>query len=135
MLSWSYQTSLNNNFLKTSLYWSFFLSIFIALISSRITSIYLVKYDAKAEALILWPPYARSWLIEKNPDATEDWRQEEKVATKNEMVIKASLTQWTWVWANSRRQWRTGKPGMLQFMGLPIVGHDLAIEQQQPGQK
>ena len=28
----------------------------------------------------------------------------------------ASLTQWTWVWANSRRQWRTGKPGMLQSM-------------------
>ena len=24
-----------------------------------------------------------------------------------------SLTQWTWVWANSRRQWRTGKPGVL----------------------
>ena len=22
----------------------------------------------------------------------------------------ASLTQWTWVWANSGRQWRTGKP-------------------------
>ena len=29
----------------------------------------------------------------------------------------ASLTQWTWVWANSRRWWRTGKPGVLQFMG------------------
>ena len=29
----------------------------------------------------------------------------------------ASLTQWTWVWANCRRWWRTGKPGMLQFMG------------------
>ena len=29
----------------------------------------------------------------------------------------ASPTQWTWVWANSRRYWRTGKPGMLQFMG------------------
>ena len=27
-----------------------------------------------------------------------------------------SLTQWTWVWANSRRQWRTGKPGVLQSM-------------------
>ena len=26
----------------------------------------------------------------------------------------ASLTQWTWVWANSRRQWRTGKPGLPQ---------------------
>ena len=22
----------------------------------------------------------------------------------------ASLTQWTWIWANYRRQWRTGKP-------------------------
>ena len=26
----------------------------------------------------------------------------------------ASSIQWTWVWANSRRWWRTGKPGMLQ---------------------
>ena len=30
----------------------------------------------------------------------------------------ASLTQWTWVWANSGRWWRAGKPGMLQSMGL-----------------
>ena len=29
----------------------------------------------------------------------------------------ASLTQWIWVWANSRRWWTTGKPGMLQSMG------------------
>ena len=29
----------------------------------------------------------------------------------------ASLTQWTWVWANSRRYWMTGKPGVLQSMG------------------
>ena len=29
----------------------------------------------------------------------------------------ASLTQWMWAWANSRRQWRTGKPGVLQPMG------------------
>ena len=29
----------------------------------------------------------------------------------------ASITQWTWVWANSRRQWRTEPPGMLQVMG------------------
>ena len=28
-----------------------------------------------------------------------------------------SLTQWTWVWASSRRWWRTGKPGVLQSMG------------------
>ena len=29
----------------------------------------------------------------------------------------ASLTQWTWVWASSRRRWRTGKPGVLQSIG------------------
>ena len=29
-----------------------------------------------------------------------------------------SWTQWTWVWANSGRQWRTGKPGVLQSMGV-----------------
>ena len=43
----------------------------------------------------------------------------------------ASLTQWTWVWANSRRYWRTGKPGMLQSTGSQTVEHDLVTEQQQ----
>ena len=28
----------------------------------------------------------------------------------------ASLTQWTWVWANSGRWWRTGRPGVPQSM-------------------
>ena len=32
-----------------------------------------------------------------------------------------SPTQQTWVWANSRRQWRTGKPGMLQFIASQRV--------------
>ena len=43
----------------------------------------------------------------------------------------ASPTQWTWVWANSRRWWRTGRPGVLQSMGLQRVGHNWAPEQQQ----
>ena len=29
----------------------------------------------------------------------------------------APPTQWTWIWTNSRRQWRTGRPGVLQSMG------------------
>ena len=37
----------------------------------------------------------------------------------------ASATQWTWVWANSRRSWRTGKPGVLQSMASQRVGHNL----------
>ena len=40
----------------------------------------------------------------------------------------ASLTQWTWVWVRSGSWWCTGKPGVLQFMGLQRVGHDWATE-------
>ena len=36
----------------------------------------------------------------------------------------------SWVWANPGRQWRTGKPGMLQFMRLQRAGHDLVTRQQ-----
>ena len=41
----------------------------------------------------------------------------------------ASLTQWAWVWASSRRWWKTGKPGMLQSMGSQRVGHDWVTQQ------
>ena len=41
----------------------------------------------------------------------------------------ASLTQWTWVWASSRRWWRTGKPSVLQATGSQRVGHDWETEQ------
>ena len=40
----------------------------------------------------------------------------------------ASLTQWTWVWVNSGSWWWTGRPGVLQSMGLQRVGHDWATE-------
>ena len=30
----------------------------------------------------------------------------------------ASPTLWTWVWVSSRSRWWTGKPGVLQSMGL-----------------
>ena len=35
---------------------------------------------------------------------------------------------WTWVWASSGSWWQTGKPGVLQSMGLQTVGHDWATE-------
>ena len=37
----------------------------------------------------------------------------------------ASPTQWTWVWASSGSWWWTGKPDVLQYMGLQRVGYDL----------
>ena len=40
----------------------------------------------------------------------------------------ASLTQWRWVWVNSGSWWWTGRPGMLQSMGLQRVRHDGVTE-------
>ena len=40
----------------------------------------------------------------------------------------ASPTRWTWVWVSSRSWWMTGKPGMLQSMGLQRVRHNWVTE-------
>ena len=45
--------------------------------------------------------------------------------------MDCSTTQWTWVWASSGRWWWTGKPGVLQSMGLQRVRQDWATEKQQ----
>ena len=39
-----------------------------------------------------------------------------------------SPTQRTWVWANSGKWWRTGKPGLLQSMESQRIGDDWATE-------
>ena len=40
----------------------------------------------------------------------------------------ASPTQWTWDWLHSRSWWWTGKPGVLQSMGLQRIGHPWTTE-------
>ena len=49
------------------------------------SSIFIGRTDAEAEAPILWPPDAKSWLIGKDLGAGKDWRKEKRV-TKDEMV-------------------------------------------------
>ena len=93
--------------------------------------IFIGRTDAEAETLLLWPPDAKSWLIWNDPDVGKDRRREENRTTEDEMVWMASLTQWTWIWANSGRWWRTGKPEVLQSMGSQRVWHKLGTEQQQ----
>ena len=44
------------------------------------------RTDAEAETAIIWPPYAKTWLISKDPDAVKYWSQEEKQMTEDEMV-------------------------------------------------
>ena len=47
--------------------------------------IFIGRTNAEAEATVLWPPNAKSWLIGKDPDAEKDWRQEEKETTEDDM--------------------------------------------------
>ena len=80
-----------------------------------------------AEALILWPPEVKNWLIRKDLDSGKDQRQEEKETIEDEMV------GWHH-WLNGRefeqtvRWWWTGKPGVLQSMELHRVGHNWVTE-------
>ena len=65
-----------------------------------------------AEAPILWSPDAKSRLTGK------DWRQGRLTAggegdNRGWDGWMSSLARWTWVWASSRRWWRTGKPEVL----------------------
>ena len=48
--------------------------------------VFIRRTDAEAEAPILWPSDAKSWLIGKDLDAGKDWGQEEKQVTENDMA-------------------------------------------------
>ena len=78
----------------------------------------------------------RNWSQDFNPNCPplyhftpggKDWGQDEKGSDRGGNGWMASLTQRTWVWANSGKSWRTGMPGMLQSMGLR---HDWTAKQQ-----
>ena len=44
------------------------------------------RTNSEAEAPTLWPPDVKSQLIGKDPDAGENWGQEEKGVTKDKRV-------------------------------------------------
>ena len=88
--------------------------------------VFIGRTDAEAETPVLWPPHGKSWLIGKDPYAGKDWKWEMKGTTEDEMA--GSPTWWTWVWVDSGCWWRTGRPGMLRFMGSQRVEYDWATE-------
>ena len=90
--------------------------------------IFVGRTDTEAETLILWPAYAKNWLIGKDPDAGKNWRQEKEGDDRGWDSWMALPTQRTWVWVSSRSWWWTGKPGTLQSMGLQRVRHDWVTE-------
>ena len=86
------------------------------------------RTDAEAETPILWPPDAKNRLTGNDHDGGKDWRAGGEGDDRGLDGWMASMTQCTWVWVNSGSWWWTGKPGMLQSMGLQRVGHDWATE-------
>ena len=89
--------------------------------------IFIGRSNAEVEAPILWPLDVKSWLMGKTLmlRKIEGMKRRSNRGWDGWMM---SLTQWPWVWANFRRWWMTGKPGMLQSMGSKRVGHDWVTE-------
>jgi len=48
--------------------------------------VFIGTTDAETETPILWPLYAKTWLIVKDSDVGRDWGQEEKGTTEDEMA-------------------------------------------------
>ena len=48
--------------------------------------LFIGRTDVEAQTWILWPTDAKNWLTGKDPDAGQDWRQEKKGMTEDEMV-------------------------------------------------
>ena len=70
----------------------------------------------------------RTDSFRKDPDAGKDWGQEEKGTTEDQMVgwhhrLNGHEFGWTLGFG-----WWTGRPGVLQFMGLQRAGHDWVTE-------
>ena len=97
--------------------------------------IFIGRTDAKAEAPVVWPPDAKSWLIGKDPT---HWKRPwcwERLRAGGEGGSRgwdgwiASPTQWTWVWASSRIWWRKGGPDGLWSIGSQKVRHNSVTRQ------
>ena len=87
--------------------------------------VFIGRTDVEAETPILRPPDVKNWLIGKDPDAGEDWRQEEKGTTENEMV---GWHHWLdgreFKWALGVGDGQGGLECCMQSMRLQRVGHD-----------
>ena len=78
-----------------------------------------------------WATWCKELTHGKRPWCWERLRAKREGGDRRWDGWMASLTQWTWVGANSRRLWRPGKLCMLQFTGFQRVRHNWKTEQPQ----
>ena len=78
-----------------------------------------------ANTLATWCKELTHW---KRPWCWERLKAEGEGDDRGWDGCMASLTWWTWVWTSSRSWWWTGKPGVLQSMGLQRVGNNWVTE-------
>ena len=93
--------------------------------------IYIGRADVESEASIIWPPDVKNWLTGKDPEARQDWRQEEKGMTEDEMVgwhhwLDGQEFRWTLGVGDGQGSLAWGSKEL--DMGLQRVGHDWATE-------
>ena len=87
-------------------------------------------WNVKYMNQVNWPPNANSWLTGGKSCCWERLKAEGEEGDRGWDGWMASPGQWIWAWANSKRWWGTGKPGMLQSVGSQRIRHELATEQQ-----
>ena len=91
--------------------------------------VFIGRTDVEAATPILWLTWVSEELTHlKRPWCWERLRAGGEGDDRGWDGWMASLTQWTWVWVDSGSWWWTGRPGVLQFMGLQRVGHDWATD-------
>ena len=83
-------------------------------------------WNWNSNTLATWCEELTHW--KKNPWCWERLRAGGEGDDRGWNVWMVSPTQWIWVWARFGSWWWTGKPGMLQSMGLQRVRHDWVIE-------
>ena len=87
--------------------------------------VFIGRTDVEVETPILWPPDVKNWVSNhKRPWCWERLRAGGEGDDRGRDGWMASPTQWTWVWVSSVSWWWTGRPGVLQSMGLQRVRHD-----------
>ena len=106
--------------------------------------VFIGRIDVEAETPKLWPPdsieYTRLVYSIEHTNELEELTHSKRLwcweilkgrrrrGWQKMRLLMASLTWWTGVWGSSESWWWTGKPDVLQPMGLQRVRHDWATK-------